>query len=103
MRPERQVSLVDALISAANEWSVTLHTNKGLAGGSDYALSSTAETAMSPEVLDAFALLICAADGPPAWPGTPGHQPDVEQGRIQAAAVSRAMAPIRALVPNAGA
>lgn len=103
LKRERQASLVDALIAAAKEWSVTLHTNKGLAGGSGDALSSTAETAMSPKVLEAFALLICAADGPPAWPGIPGHEPDIDQGRKEAAAVTRAMAPIRTLVPNAGA
>jgi FAD/FMN-containing dehydrogenase len=103
LRPERQALLVDALIAASREWSVALHTNKGLAGGSDYALRSAAETAMSPDVLDAFALLICAADGPPAWPGIPGHEPGVEEGRKEAASVARAMGPIRALVPNAGA
>lgn len=103
LKPDRQASLVDALVEAASRWSITLHTNKGLAGGSDYALRSTAETAMSPEVLDAFALLICAADGAPAWPGIAGHEPDVAQGRKEAASVTRAMEPILALVPNAGA
>jgi hypothetical protein len=91
------------LIAASDQWSVTLHTNKGLAGGSREALARTAETAMNPEVLDAFALLICAAEGPAAYPGIPGHEPDVAKGREQAATVSRAMAPIRQLVPNAGA
>jgi len=103
LRPERRQSLVEALIAASDEWSVTLHTNKGLAGGSTEALARTAETAMNPEVLGAFALLICAAEGPPAYPGIPGHEPDIPKAREQAAAVSRAMAPIRQLVPNAGA
>ena len=103
LKPDRRGSLVDALVAASNEWSVTLHTNKGLAGGSSEALRSTAGTAMNPEVLDAFALLICAAEGPPAWPRIPGHEPDIAKGRQQAAAVTSAMRPIRALVPNAGA
>ena len=103
LRPQRQNELVDALIGAADQWSVTLHTNKGLAGGSRYALEATAETATSPEVLSAFALLICAAEGPPAWPGIAGHEPDIAQGRRDAAGVTRAMAPIRELVPGAGA
>lgn len=103
LKPDRRGSLVDALVAASNEWSVTLHTNKGLAGGSSEALRSTAGTAMNPEVLDAFALLICAAEGPPGWPGIPGHEPDIAKGRQQAAAVTSAMRPIRALVPNAGA
>ena len=103
LAPERQASLVDALVAASNEWSISLHTNKGLAGGSRYALDASGQTATSPEVLDAFALLISAAEGPPAWPGIPGHEPDVAQGRRDAAGVTRAMRPIRALVPNAGA
>lgn len=103
LEPDRQSALVDALVAASNEWSITLHTNKGLAGGSDYALRSTAETAMSGQVLDAFALIICAAEEQPAWPGIPGHEPNVAEGRRDAAGVTRAMAPIRALVPGAGA
>jgi FAD/FMN-containing dehydrogenase len=103
LKPEHRPSLVEALVAASNEWSVTLHTNKGLAGGSPFALRSTAETAMNPEVLNAFALLICAADGPAAYPGIPGHEPDIAKGSEQAAAVTRAMRPIRALVPDAGA
>jgi FAD/FMN-containing dehydrogenase len=103
LKPEGSAALVDALIAASNEWSVTLHTNKGLAGGSPEALRSAAGTATNPEVLGAFALLICAAEGPAAYPGIPGHEPDVARGREQAAAVTRAMRPIRQLVPNAGA
>lgn len=75
LKSDRQDSLADALLAASSHWSVTLHTNKGLAGGSAYALRSTGETAMNPEVLDSFALLICAADGPPAWPGSPAMSP----------------------------
>jgi len=101
--PARQASLVDALVAGATEWPLTLHTNKGLAGGSAQALALSQATATNPAVLDAFALLICAAESPPAWPGIPGHEPDVERGRREAAAVTRAMAPVRSLVPNAGA
>lgn len=103
LEPGRQPALVDALIAAADEWSITLHVNKGLAGGASEALAATAETATSPEVLHAFALAICAAEGPPAWPGIPGHEPDVADGRRDAAGVSRAMQAIRTLVPGAGA
>ncbi len=99
----RQAALVDALVAGSAQWSMALHTNKGLAGGSPTAVAMTSETATNPAVLDAFALLICAADGPAAWPGIRGHEPDVALGRQEAAAVRRAMVPIRALVPNAGA
>lgn len=103
LRLSRRRELVDALLAASLEWPVTLHTNKGLAGGSREALASAAQTATSPQVLDAFALLICSAEGPPAWPGIPGHEPDNAKGREQTAAVARAMRAIRRLVPNAGA
>lgn len=94
--------LVDALVRASNIWDVTLHTNKGLGGGSAEAVAATRETAMSPAVLGAFALLICAAEEQPAWPGIPGHEPNVAKGRYDAAGVRRAMQPIRELVPGAG-
>jgi FAD/FMN-containing dehydrogenase len=103
LEPGRQGALVEALVAASAEWSLTLHTNKGLAGGSDHALRSVAETAMNGQVLDAFALVICAAEEPPAYPGIQGHEPKVTEGRSDAAGVTRAMAPIRSLVPNAGA
>ncbi|MVZ98095.1 FAD-binding oxidoreductase [Sphingorhabdus sp. IMCC26285] len=102
LQPARFDTLVNALIDASREWSVGLHTNKGLAGGSAEALSATRETATNPEVLDAFALLICAADAPPAYPGIAGYEPDVAEGRREAAFVRRAMAPIVALDPAAG-
>jgi FAD/FMN-containing dehydrogenase len=77
--------------------------NKGLGGGSEEALAATRETATNPEVLDAFALVICAAEQKPAWPGIPGHEPKVAAGRAEAAGVTKAMREIYALAPNAGA
>lgn len=100
---ERRPALVDALIAASRDWNVSLHTNKGMAGGDPAAIARVRETAMNPAVCDAFALLICAADAPPGYPGIPGHEPDVAQGRKEKALVKAAMAPIRRLVPDAGA
>ncbi len=99
----RRQELAAALVRAGDQWSITLHVNKGLGGGSPEAIAATRETATSPEVLDAFALVICAAEQGPAWPGISGHEPDVADGRRQAAGVTRAMREINALVPNAGA
>jgi FAD/FMN-containing dehydrogenase len=95
--------LAAALISASNAWSITLHVNKGLAGGTPAALAATRETVTHPDVLDAFALVICAADAPPAWPGIPGHEPDPATATAEATQVRQAMAPMRALAPGAGA
>ena len=101
---DRRTALMDALVRAADEWTITLHTNKGLAGGSDQALALTRETATNPDVLDAFALLICAAEEEaPAYPGIQGHEPNVATARSDAAGVARAMAHIRHAVPTAGA
>jgi FAD/FMN-containing dehydrogenase len=99
----RRKELADALARAGNEWSITLHTNKGLGGGSGEAIAATRETATNPEVLDAFALVICAAGAPPAYPGIPGREPNVAEGRSDAASVTRAMREIYALAPTAGA
>ncbi len=95
--------LADAMARAGNIRSITLHTNKGLGGGSPQAIAATRETAMNPEVLDAFALVICAAASGPAWPGIPGHEPKVAEGRLKAAEVTRAMREIYRIAPGAGA
>jgi hypothetical protein len=99
LQPTQQQAMVDALVAASAEWPVTLHTNKGLAGGTPEALELTEQTATNPAVLDAFALLICAAEGPAARPGIPGYEPDISVGRREAQRVARAMTPIRQLVP----
>jgi hypothetical protein len=44
---------------------------------------------------------ICGAGGPPAYPGVPGHEPDLEKARRDAAAVAAAMGELPKLVPRA--
>lgn len=95
--------LVEALIAGAREWDVTLHFNKGLSGGDPSALARTAATATNPAVIDSFALVIVAAEGPPAYPGVSGHEPNLADGRREAAGVARAFAPFERLVPGGGA
>ncbi|WP_119269280.1 FAD-dependent oxidoreductase [Taklimakanibacter deserti] len=99
---ERRERLADALFRAALHWSVSLHFNKGLAGAPAAAIEAARDTAMNPKVLDAAALAIIGANGPPAYPGVPGREPDVEQARREAAAVARAMQELRSLMPDAG-
>src|SRR5206468_12856052 len=48
------------------------------------------------------ALVICGSEGPPAYPGVAGHEPDPTTGRAHARAIGRAMDELRTLVPNAG-
>jgi FAD/FMN-containing dehydrogenase len=102
LAPDARAGLVDAIVDAAANWQVSLHTNKGLAGAPPSAIAATRDTATNPAVLDAFALLICAAEEPPAYPGIAGHEPDVARGRANAAAIERAMAAVRRVAPGGG-
>jgi hypothetical protein len=101
--PDRRPALVDALTRASQVWSVSLHCNKGLAGAPANVLDWTRDTSMNPAVLDAIALAIASANEDPAYPGIPGHEPDVVGGRRDAAAVTAAMAPLKALAERPAA
>ena len=56
---------------------------------------------MNPAVMDAFALAIVGAGGPPGYPGLAGHEPNEEEARAGAAAASTAMAELRKVAPRA--
>jgi len=81
---------------------LALHFNKGLAGAPEEEVTAARDTAMNPAVLDAFALVICAGEGPPSYPGIAGHEPDLPVARRRADAIGNAMSEIRRLVPHAG-
>jgi FAD/FMN-containing dehydrogenase len=97
LEPERRPALVDALVHCAETWGVELQLSKGLAGAPAEALARTKDTAMNPAVLDAFALAITGGQEPPAYPGIPGHEPNVADGRRDAKRIRAAMAPLLAL------
>jgi hypothetical protein len=103
LEPQQRRQLVDALIRASNIWPISLHSNKGLGGASAEAIAATRETATNPQVLDAFALVICAAEEQPTYPGIPDHEPNVAESCRDAAGVAAAMAEIYRLAPDAGA
>jgi FAD/FMN-containing dehydrogenase len=102
LEPDRQESLADALFAASRHWRVSLHLNKGLAGAPAEAIAAARDTAMNPAVLDAFALIISAAEEPPSYPGIPRHEPDLPAARRHAEAIDRAMSEIRVLLPTVG-
>ena len=81
---------------------MSLHVNKGLAGAPAEAIAAARDTAMNPAVLDAFALIISGAEGPPAYPGIPGHEPDLSAARQHADAIDKAMNEVRKLLPHVG-
>jgi FAD/FMN-containing dehydrogenase len=98
---EARGRLVDALIAAAKHRQVSLHFNKGLAGGRPEAIDGAKETAMNSAVMNAFALAIIGASGPPGYPGISGHEPSEEQAHNDAAAVSAAIDELHKLTPRA--
>jgi len=102
LQVDRQKNLADALFAAAQHWRVTLHVNKGLAGAPAEAIAAAGDTAMNPSVLDAFALIISGAAGPPAYPGIPDHEPDRTTARRHADAIDKAMNQVRKLLGNVG-
>jgi FAD/FMN-containing dehydrogenase len=101
LRPDRQQELADALFAATRHWNVSLHLNKGLAGAPEAVVAAARDTPTNPAVLDAFALAICGAAGPPAYPGIPGREPDPQTARREAGAVDRAMRDLGKALPRA--
>ena len=90
--------LAQAWFDASRHWSTTLHFNKGLGGAPAEARAASADTAMNPQVLDAFALAIIAMDGRSAYLATP----DLEDARADAASIRTAMMALRRAAPAAG-
>jgi FAD/FMN-containing dehydrogenase len=102
LEDDSQELLANALFAASRHHGVELHFNKGLAGAPREAIKSASDTAMNPAVLTAFALAISADGQGPAYPGIPGHEPDVAAGRQGADRVHRCINELRAIAPNGG-
>jgi Berberine and berberine like len=101
LKPQNQAQFVDAWFAASRHWGVVLAFNKGLAGAPAAAIEAARNTAMNPDVLDAFALAITAEAGPPAFPGMPAPDPVAagpRRSRVQAA-----MAALRTAASETGA
>jgi FAD/FMN-containing dehydrogenase len=98
-----QQRLADALFAASRYSGVELHFNKGLGGAPPDALAAAKDTAMNPAVLSAFALAIAGDGQGPAYPGIPGHEPSVVDGRKAAERIDRCMNQLRAVAGETGA
>lgn len=94
--------LADALLEATRHWRVGLHFNKALFGAAREAVARDRATALHRGAFDAAALVISASAEPLAFPGVPGHEPDLGLASRRARSVTAAMAPIRAVAPGAG-
>lgn len=100
---QRRGQLVEALFAASRRWQMSLHFNKGLAGAPPEEIAAARDTATNPSAVEAFALAISAAEGPPAFPGLAGHEPNLDQARANASNITAAMGEMRKLVPEPGA
>ena len=98
----QQGRLADALFAASRYWTIELHFQKGLAGGSEDAIAATRDTATNPAVLDAFVLAIIAGEGPPAYPDLRGHEPNLGEARRNASRIAASMMELRKVTPDAG-
>ena len=98
-----QQRLADALFASSRISGVELHFNKGLAGAPPEALAEAKDTAMNPAVLNAFALAIVADGQGPAYPGIPGHEPSVAEGRKAAELIDRCVNQLRTVAGETGA
>ncbi len=94
--------LVQALFNASRSMSASIHFNKGLAGAPSDVLATDRNTAMNPDALDAFGLVIIATGGPPPYLRIPGFPYDDRRARANAASVAQAAAAIRTVAPNGG-
>ena len=103
LRKDQQSRLVDAIFASSRHWYIGFHFNKGLAGAPAEAIAAARDTAMNPQVLDAFALVIITGYGPPAYPGMPGPGPDLADARHDAEGVGKAMDALLQVAPDAGA
>jgi hypothetical protein len=99
-RAVRPTRAFPSVFAASQHWGVSLHVNKGLAGAPADAIAAARDTAMTPAVLDAVALVISGAEGPPAYPGVAGQEPDLAAAREHARAIDRAMTEIRGATPG---
>jgi FAD/FMN-containing dehydrogenase len=102
LQPARRQALADALLAASRHWSIELHFQKGLAGAPQPVIAAALDTPMNPKVTQAFMLAIIASEGPPAFPGLPGHMPDVAAARRDTARIGQAMAELRKVAPDSG-
>ncbi len=98
----RRDALAGALIKASRSLTVTLHVNKGLSGAAPEMIAASRNTAMNPEALSAFALVIIATGGPPQYVGLVGMRPDMDFAHRNAQRVAAAASALRELAPTAG-
>jgi FAD/FMN-containing dehydrogenase len=113
LKQQNQARLVDAWFAASRNWGLALVFNKALAGAPAAAIEAARNTALNPDVVDAFAWAVTSARGPPAFPGMPAPNLATRTRQFMAdllgasagalrSRVGKAMATMRAIAPGAG-
>lgn len=96
--------LANVIFDATRLTHVTLHANKGLAGGSADAIAASRETSLNPSAFDAAALVIIGAGSNEVYPGISGlKQPVKEEAEKTVANINAAMKLLMDAAPSAGA
>lgn len=102
LRNDQCEKLTAAVFACTRHWSAGFHFNKGLAGARTAAIEAARATAMNPDVLDAFALVIVAGGEGPNFPGMPNFKHDLTEARNSARHIEQAMNEIAKIIPDAG-
>lgn len=102
LEPAEIKKLVEAIFYASRNWTTSLHFNKGLAGANIEVLAEAKNTAVHPALTNAFALVIIAAEGDPAYPGLAGHEPDMQEANNAAEKIAKTMKELKSRVTTTG-
>ena len=102
LQTDQLKTLTDALFHACRNWTTSLHFNKGLAGASPDVLSAAKNTAVHPALVNAFALVIIAAEGDPSYPDLAGHEPEMNEANHAVENTKKAMTELKSRVPTTG-
>ena len=102
LRKKEQTNLIHALFNTTRYWSVAFHFNKGLAGAPEDEKAAARDSAMNPDVLDAFALAIIAGGSSPRYSGIPNTSSDLGDAKADVISIGKAMRELQKVVPNSG-
>ena len=83
-------------------WGCRCISTRGWPGAPAEEIAAARDTAVNPAVLDAFALAICAAGGPPAFPGVKGHEANLNAAGRAAGGVTKSMNKLLEVVEEPG-
>lgn len=94
--------LAKALFDASRLTRLSLHFNKGLSGASQDAITRQKNTAMTPDVLDAAALITISGGQQYAYPNLSSQEPNYAKAKQEAINADKAIHIFRALSPQTG-